>query len=409
MADREHDIVLFGATSFVGRLTAEYLARTAPGDLRVALAGRSAEKLRALHNSLGVEPWQIVIADTGDEQALRAMALSTSVLVTTVGPYRQYGVPVVEACAEAGTHYADLTGEVVFMRECIDRFDARARETGARIVHSCGFDSIPSDIGVLLLNERVAADGAGELEDTELVVRSFRGGVSGGTFASMQGMIEDRRRDPALGRLMDDPYALSPHRAGEPDLGPEKELVGIERDALTGGWVGPFVMAQLNTRVVRRSNALLDWRYGRRMRYREVMGFGSGPFAPALAAGAAAGFGALFAAMQFGPTEGVVSRVMPSPGEGPSERARENGYYRIETHTRTSAGRRYRCRIEAQGDPGYKATSVMLGESALALARDGERLPPGGGVLTPATAIGAALAERLRAAGHTYAVEPLPG
>ena len=158
-------------------------------------------------------------------------------------------------------------------------------------------------------------------------------------------------------------------------------------------------MSQLNTRVVRRSNALLGWRYGRQMRYREVMGFGEGMLAPVLAGGAAAGLGAMYAAMQFKPAEGLLSRVLPAPGEGPSERSREHGYFRIETHTRTSTGRRYVCRIAAEGIPGYKATSVMFGQSALALALDGERLPAGGGVLTPATAMGDVLAERLRAAG----------
>jgi short subunit dehydrogenase-like uncharacterized protein len=408
MSEREHDVVLFGATSFVGRLTAAYLLKAAPADARIALAGRSAQRLEELKAALGAERWPSIVADTGDAAGLREMAQATRVLATTVGPYRRYGLPVVQACAEAGTHYADLTGEAVFMRESIDRFDETARTAGARIVHSCGFDSIPSDIGVLLLAERAAADGAGELEETDLIVGSFRGGVSGGTFASMRGMIEDRRSDPALARLLDDPYALSPDRDGEPDLGPEKDLAGIERDKLTGGWVGPFVMSQLNTRVVRRSNALMGWRYGRRMRYREVMGFGDGLLAPLLAAGTAAGTGAMVAGMQFKPTEGLLSRVMPSPGEGPSERARENGFFRIETHTRTSGGGRYVCRIAAEGDPGYKATAVMFGESALALALDGERLPSAAGVLTPATAIGAGLADRLRAAGHTYDVEALP-
>jgi short subunit dehydrogenase-like uncharacterized protein len=409
VSEREHDIVLFGATSFVGRLTAGYLLKAAPPETRIALAGRSADRLQALKTTLGAERWPTLVADTGDPEALRVLAASTSVLATTVGPYRAYGMPVVQACVEAGTHYADLTGEAVFMRESIDRFDEPARAAGARIVHSCGFDAIPSDIGVLLLAERARGDGAGELEETELVVRSFRGGVSGGTFASMRGMIDDRRRDPALARLIDDPYALSPDRAAEPDLGPEKDLARIERAALAGGWVGPFAMSQLNTRVVRRSNALLGWRYGRRMRYREVMGFGGGVLAPVLAAGTAAGLGAMLAGMQFKPTEGLLSRVMPSPGEGPSESTREKGHFRIETHTRTSEGRRYVCRIAADGDPGYKATSVMLGQSALALALDGPRLPGGGGVLTPATAIGAALAERLRDAGHTYEVEALAG
>ncbi len=408
MSEREHDIVLFGATSFVGRLTAAYLLGAAPEGVRIALAGRSAGRLRELQESLGAEGRPLLVADTGDASSLREMAASTRVLATTVGPYRRYGLPVVQACAEAGTHYADLTGEVVFMRESIDAFDVPARASGARIVHTCGFDSIPSDLGVLLLHERAAADAAGTLGETELVVRSFRGGVSGGTFASMRGMVDDRRQDPALARVMDDPYGLSPDRGSEPDLGPEKDLAGVERDGLAGGWVGPFAMAQVNTRVVRRSNALLGWAYGREMRYREVMGFGGGPLAPLLAAGTAAGFGALYAGMQWGPTESLIGRLGPSPGEGPSERARENGHFRIETHAQTVDGGRYVCRIAAKGDPGYKATAVMFGESALALALDGERLPDRAGVLTPASAIGATLADRLRRAGHTYDVQPLP-
>jgi short subunit dehydrogenase-like uncharacterized protein len=408
MSERELDVVLFGASSFVGRLTARYLRDAAPAGARIALAGRSAARLQEIRDAIGTE-WPVIVADTGDASSLADMAASTSVLATTVGPYRHYGIPVVEACARAGTHYADLTGEAVFMRESIDGFHDIANDSGARIVHSCGFDSIPSDLGVLLLHEAAVRDGAGELEETTLVVRSFRGGVSGGTAASMRGVIEDRRRDPALARLIDDPYALSPDRPAEPELGAEKDLVGMQRDELSGEWVGPFLMAQLNTRVVRRSNALRGWDYGRRMRYREVMGFGSGALAPVIAAGTAAGMGALLAGMQFGPTEGLLARLMPSPGEGPSERTRDRGHFRIDTHTRTSLGSHYVCRIAADGDPGYKATSVMFGESALALAFDNERLPQRAGVLTPATALAGPLVERLRRAGHTYEVSALPG
>jgi short subunit dehydrogenase-like uncharacterized protein len=200
---------------------------------------------------------------------------------------------------------------------------------------------------------------------------------------------------------MGDPYALSPDRAAEPDLGPERDLRGVERDEELGMWLGPFVMASINTRVVRRSNALQDWAYGRRMRYREVMGFGSGPTAPAMAAGMAAGTTALGAGLLFGPTRAVLDRVLPSPGEGPSEEARERGSFRIEIHTRTSGGRRYLATIAAKGDFGYAATAVMLGQSALCLAQDGDRLPDRAGVLTPATAMGDVLAERLRASGQT--------
>jgi len=407
-ADRDHDIVLFGATSFVGRLTAQYLRREAPEGTRIALAGRSRQRLEDLAAELGAADWPTLLADTDDPDSLGRLAASTKVLASTVGPYRRYGIGVVEACVAAGTHYADLTGEVVFMRESIDRFAEPARQAGARIVHSCGFDSIPSDLGVLLLHLAAAADGAGDLERTELVVRGFRGGFSGGTLASMKGMIDDRKREKALGKLMDDPYALSPDRAAEPDLGSEKELAGIEHDQLAGAWVGPFVMAQLNTRVVRRSNALLDWAYGRRLLYREVMAFGSSPLSPLLAAGTAAGTAAMVVGMQVGPVESLLGRVLPKPGEGPSESARDRGYFRIETLARTSSGRVYSCSIAADGDPGYKATAVMFGESALALALDGERLPDRAGVLTPATALGEPLVERLRRAGHTYEVHAKP-
>jgi short subunit dehydrogenase-like uncharacterized protein len=405
--ERELDVVLFGATSFVGRLTAEYLARAAPPQTRIGLAGRSQQRLQALQASIG-EPatqWPLFVADSGDAQALEKIALTTSVLATTVGPYRQYGLGVAEACARAGTHYADLTGEVLFMRETIDRFDAVARESGARIVHSCGFDSIPSDLGVLALHEAAAVDGAGELEDTTLVVRAMKGGASGGTVASLKGTIDDARRNRQLARVLLDPYALSPDREAEPNLGAEGDMRTISNDRDLGMWIGPFIMGTINTRVVRRSNALQDWAYGRRFRYREVMGFGSGPLAAMQAGAVAGGVGALAAGLAISPSRMVLDRVLPSPGEGPSESQRRNGFFRIEVRTRTSTGARYLCRVAQQGDPGYLATSVMFGESSLCLAHDGERLPARAGVLTPATAMGDALTERLRAAGQTLEVE----
>jgi short subunit dehydrogenase-like uncharacterized protein len=405
--DRELDVVLFGATSFVGRLCAEYLARAAPPEVRIGLAGRSHERLRELQASLGgrAADWPLLVADTNDRRSVDALAEATRVLVTTVGPYRRYGLPVVEACASAGTHYADLNGEVLFMREAIDRFDAVAVESGARIVHSCGFDSIPSDLGVLLLHEAVTADGAGQLQDTTLVVRAMKGGPSGGTIATMKGTIEDARSSPELARLLADPYALSPDRDAEPRLGPEGDLRGVRNDHELGMWVGPFVMGSINTRAVRRSNALQDWAYGSRFRYREVMGFGSGPLAAVQAGAVAGGVGALVVGLALTPTRSVLDRVLPSPGEGPNEQRRDAGFFRIEIHARTSSGARYVCRVAAQGDPGYKATAVMFGESALSLALDGDRPLPRAGVLTPATALGRTLVERLRAAGQTFEVQ----
>src|ERR1700691_4311633 len=216
--DRELDVVLFGATSFVGRLCAEYLVRAAPPEVRIGLAGRSLARLSDLQASLGgrAADWPLLIADATDQQSLTALAASTRVLATTVSPYRRYGLGVGEACATAGTHYADLTGEVLFMRDAIDQFDVLAKESGARVVHSCGFDSIPSDLGVLLLHEAVKRDGTGQLQDTPLVVRAMKGGPSGGTIASLQGTVDDARRSPELARVLADPYALSPDRDAEP-------------------------------------------------------------------------------------------------------------------------------------------------------------------------------------------------
>ena len=396
--DREHDLVLYGATGFVGKLTAEYLAKAAPAGTKIALGGRSREKLEKLQQDLGLD-WPLVIADSQDAAALRVLAESTTAVVTTVGPYRKYGVPLVEACAAAGTHYGDLTGETLFMRDVIERFDAPAKASGARIVHNCGFDSIPSDIGTLLLHEA-----AGELAETTLVVRRAKGGFSGGTIASLKGTVDEIKADRSLMKVLGDPYALSPARDKEPDLGKEAELRGLEHESELGGWLGPFVMAPVNTRVVRRSNALQDWAYGRRFKYREVMSFGEGIAGRVRAAAVAAGTAGIGFGMAIPPTRFVLDRVLPDPGEGPKEELVRNGFFHIEIHARTPSGERWVCTVKAKGDPGYGATSVMLAECGLCLALDGDRLPERAGVLTPATAMGTVLADRLRAAGQTYDV-----
>jgi short subunit dehydrogenase-like uncharacterized protein len=408
--ERDLDIVVLGATGFVGRLLAEYLAEHAPKDVRVGLSGRSEERLAGIRDGLGPKAsgWPLLVCDSADPKSLAAVAGATRVLTTTVGPYRRNGINVVEACVDAGTDYADLTGEVLFMRETIDRFHDRAARSGVRIVHSCGFDSIPSDLGTLLLHQRAQEDNAGDLEDTTFVLTSVRGGLSGGTLASGQGEADEVRADPRLAKVVGDPYALSPDRAEEPDLGDEREQTGARRDSDLRTWTAPFIMASTNTRAVRRSNALQGWAYGRAFRYREVMGFGDGPRGRAIATGLSAGIAAMYGGLNFGLTRTIMGWVMPSPGEGPSEKLRRTGYYRIQIHTRTSSGARYVARVEARGDPGYGATSVMLGESSLCLALDRDKLPARGGVLTPSTAMGTVLVDRLRAAGQTFAVERAP-
>ncbi|HEX8084921.1 MAG TPA: saccharopine dehydrogenase NADP-binding domain-containing protein [Solirubrobacteraceae bacterium] len=395
------DIAVYGATGFVGKLTAEYLAKAKPDGVTVALAGRSQEKLERVRSELGVD-WPVIVADSSDRGAVRKLAESVKVVATTVGPYAKYGMPLVEACADTGTSYADLTGETLFMRQTIDRFHAVAERTGARIVHNCGFDSIPSDIGTFLLHEAAGE----ELEDTTLVVRAMKGAPSGGTIDSMRGQLDQIKADRSLRRLAADPYALSPDRDAEPQLGNEADIQMPVHDDDLGMWLGPFVMAGVNTRVVRRSNALQGWAYGRRFRYREAMGMGDGIAGRAKGTALALGLGAFAGGLSFGPTRAVLDRVLPEPGEGPSEEARRKGFFKIDVHTRTASGARWVCRIRAQGDPGYAATAVMLGESAVALAL-GDGLPDRAGVLTPATAMDGVLADRLRAAGQTYDVEKL--
>ncbi|HTH87098.1 trans-acting enoyl reductase family protein [Mycobacterium sp.] len=406
-AQREFDIVLYGATGFAGKLTAQYLAK-AGGDARIALAGRSQDKLLAVRETLGdkAQSWPVLTADASEPSTLNAMAARTQVVVTTVGPYLKYGLPLVAACAAAGTDYADLTGEAIFIRESIDLYHKQAVDTGARIVHSCGFDSIPSDLTVFALHRRAEQDHAGQLGDTNLVVRSLAGGVSGGTVASMIELMRTASSDPEARRVMSDPYTLTPDRAAEPELGAQPDIRwrrGREiAPELDGYWVGAFVMAVANTRIVRRSNALLDYAYGRRFEYAEQMSMGRSFVAPAAAAMATVGNAATMAlgSRYFDrlPNK-LVERIAPAPGSGPSERAREQGHYKFETYTTTTTGARYRATMSQKGDPGYKATSVLLGESGLTLALDRDRLSDLRGVLTPATAMGDALMARFPGAG----------
>ncbi|WP_433717975.1 saccharopine dehydrogenase family protein [Actinoplanes sp. CA-051413] len=399
---RDLDIVVYGATGFVGELVAAHLAGHAPAGTRIALAGRSAERLEAVRSRLGVD-WPLLVADSGDVPAVERLAAAAHVVITTVGPYAKYGRALAHACAAAGTDYVDLTGEVIFARASADENHELARSTGARIVHSCGFDSIPSDLGVHVLWQQAQADGAGELTDTTLVVTSIRAGISGGTIDSMRHQLDLVRRDKALRQLVASPYSLSPAPAEEPDLGRQEDMVllrGSEVDPSLRGSLGPFVMASYNSRVVRRSNALRGHAYGRAFRYREAMSTGTSPLSPVIAAGTKAGLGALVVGLSLPPTRFLLDRILPKPGDGPDERTRKRGHFTMDLFTTTSTGARYTARFRAKGDPGYQATAVMLGESALALALDRAELPETeGGVLTPATGIGDALVKRLRATG----------
>ena len=396
--DRDHDVVLLGATGFVGRFTAEHLARTAPPGTRIAIAGRSRQRLEELAGDLGMS-WPVLEVDTSDEAAVDRLAASTGVLATTVGPYLRYGVGVVRACARAGTSYADLAGESIFVARSVrDNHDV-AGASGARIVHSCGFDSIPSDLGVGLGH---AAAGGGPIAAAVVRVRSVRGGVSGGTIDSLRQQAAEAGRDQHARRLVGDPYAFAP---GTPRRLPFASGSGWERDRVSGSWQAPFVMGAYNQQVVQRSSYLTGWGYGELMQYREVVMTGSGASGAVRAAAVATGSAALVGAMSFAPTRAMLDRVLPDPGSGPDEEALAGGRFVLDVDVHPVDGDPVRTRIAAPLDPGYRGTAVMLGQSALSLAHDD--LPPHAGVLTPMVALGVPLAERLRDEGFTISTRPL--
>lgn len=399
-SSRSWDIALLGATGFTGALVAEELARVAPPTVRIALAGRNRDKLLELQRRLGVERWGVVIADTAERGALDALAASTKVLCTTVGPYAKHGLPVVEACASAGTHVCDLTGETNFMRRSIDVAHQRATETGARIVHSCGFDSIPSDLGMLVAHEFAKANGlAGSFTRATLALLRAKGGFSGGTVASLLNALEEASADRALRRVMADPYTLSPDHAQEPDLGRQSDQTGLEFDELLDSWTAPFVMASINTRVVRRSNALLGYPYGRALRYRETTAL-KGTKGLVFGAALTAGLGVLIGSQRFEATKTLMAKALPKPGDGPNQHERDTGFFRMRLELESTEGRRLHVNIAGTKDPGYGETARMLSQSALCLAFD--ELPTRAGVLTPATAMGVTLVERLRKVGMTF-------
>ena len=414
--DRELDLVVLGATGFVGRLVALHLAEHAPAHVRVGLAGRSAQRLEAVRDTLpGAADWPLLVVDTADHAAVDHMAGRTRMVLTTVGPYVEYGHPVVAACARLGTHYADLTGESTFIRQSIERYHEVAQSTGARIVHSAGYDSIPSDLGVFDLAARVAADEAGTLTDTTLVLLGGSGGFGGGSVESLLGVLAARRDDPSVRAALDDPYTLSPDRSAEPDLGAQPDVPGARFDEVAGQWVIPFLpLGPGNARMVRRSNALLGYRYGRELRYQESIGLGSGPLRAVAARIGGAGLQAMDWALTHkpvgAPLAGLIRRLTPPAGDGPSEEARLAGSFRLQIVTRTTSGARYVEEVAAQGDPGYTATALMMGQTGLAEVLTSPPSSDAGpsGVLTPAAAYGATLLDRLRAAGMTFANRPLP-
>jgi short subunit dehydrogenase-like uncharacterized protein len=409
------DIVVFGATSFVGQIVAhraleEFGADGSggpSGNLRWAIAGRARAKLDSLRAALGPAAARlpVVVADASDRDAMRALCREARVVVSTVGPYALYGEPLLQACAETGTDYVDLTGEVPWMRRMIERYEAAARASGARIVHCCGFDSIPSDLGVHVLEREALRRFGVPLKRVRLRVRKARGGVSGGTVASLLNVLEEAGRDSTIRATLADPYSLCVGRDAPTVRQPD--VTGAAYDEAFGAWVTPFVMAPINTRVVHRSNALSGWRYGRDFLYDEAVLAGRGWRGRFAATGTALCLGAFLGAASIGPLRALLRRtVLPKPGDGPSPATQERGFFDLRLHGVTADGRSLRGTVTGDRDPGYGSTARMLLQSAACLAADTPKEALPGGFWTPATAFGDRLVQRLEArAGLTFTVE----
>ena len=410
MSTPSHDLVVFGATSFVGKILCRYLLEEfgAQGEMKWAAAGRSKAKLEALRHSLGAGAGALplVVADAADEASLRRLCASTRVVVSTVGPYAFYGEPLVKACAESGTDYCDLSGEVQWIRRMVRRYEATAQKSGARIVHCCGFDSIPSDMGVHFLQREAMKRLGAPCTRVKMRVKVMRGGFSGGTVASLMNVVKEAAADPALRKELADPYSLCP--AGSAPNVRQPEVRSAEFDVDFGAWVAPFVMSAINTRIVQRTNALSEQAYGADFRYDEAMLMGRGMKGRLAATAMAAGLAGFMLAGAIGPTRAALERfVLPKPGEGPSPEAQRNGFFDLRFVGTTADGRQIRTKVTGDRDPGYGSTGKMLGQAAVCLAFDVDKADTPGGFWTPATIFGDRLIQRLTAhSGLTFELVP---
>ncbi|MFG6488842.1 saccharopine dehydrogenase family protein [Roseateles sp. BYS78W] len=394
--DREFDLVVFGATGFTGRLVAEYLHLSGAAGARWAIAGRSLDKLAKVRDELHLPPSVALLkADANDAAALQALVRRTRVVITTVGPYQVHGEPLATACAEAGTDYVDLCGEPLWMARMIDKLSPLAQASGARIVFSCGFDSIPFDLGVVYLQAEAEKRFGAPLPEVRGRVARLKGTFSGGTFASLMETIEAVRREPSLVKLMANPFALTPGFKGPRQ--PAGQEAGF--DDWAGAWCGPFVMATINTKNVHRSNALRGHPWGEGFVYDEKLltgkpGQGDRGRRKAMALARITKLQNLV--LGFGPTRALLRRfVLTQPGDGPNAAAREAGRYEVWFTGKSAAGETLRAVVKGDRDPGYGSTCKLISEAALCLLQDVGRDATPGGVWTPGSAMGLALVRRL--------------
>lgn len=393
--DRQFDIIVWGASGFTGRLVTEHLYTVYGADatLRWAMAGRDLGKLEAVRDELGADGIPILIGDSHDPGSLQAIATRTRVVCTTVGPYLKYGEQMIAACARAGTDYCDLTGETPFIRSMIDRYEADAQSSGARICNSCGFDSLPSDLGTLFMQQQFHARYGHYASEVKCRVKYIKGAMSGGTVDSMFNIVAAAKSDPSVRRIIGNPYALNPSGDGP---GPDgKDQTGAVLDEDFGAWTAPFIMAGINTRIVRRSNAVMDYPWGRDFRYSEAMLTGTGLRGRMTAVLTGLGLKAFVLAASTKATRRLMHKLfLPKPGEGPDATSRREGFFVLKLLAKDDEGNALWGEVAGNRDPGYGSTSRMLGETAVCMARDLSD-DVAGGFWTPASILNGALINRL--------------
>lgn len=395
----QYDVIVFGATSFVGQILVKYLSHTFNGpdqeSLKWAIAGRSLQKLDQIKAKIGEPNITAIIADAQNEEAIVTMCEQSKVIISTVGPYALYGEALVKVCAETGTDYCDLTGEVQWIDRMLKKYEASAKASGARIVHCSGFDSIPSDMGVYFTQRESKKRLDEYCNAVSMRVKAAKGGASGGTIASMINIAEEAVKDPSLRKDLLNPYLICPkdHNYTQRQFDTKKPTF----DKNFNGWTAPFIMAAINTRIVFRSNALMDNLYGKDFKYDEAMLVGTGFKGRLVATAIVAGLGAFFIGAALKPTRWILENyVLPKPGEGPSPKDQVEGYYDIRFIGKTPSGKEISTKVMGQGDPGYGSTSKMLGQVGACLALDTHLLADKeGGFWTTSTLLGDRLIERL--------------
>ena len=397
---RAYAVVLYGATSFVGQITAHYLAEflsankdKSGSEINWAIAGRDQEKLNELQSKLASKV-DIIIANSDDAASLDAMTEQTQVIISTVGPYLKYGEPLIKSCVDNGTDYVDLTGEAIFIKDMMDKYQEAAKQSGARIVNSCGFDSIPSDLGVYFTQKQAEAKFDSACDVIQMRVKAAKGGLSGGTIASMATIFEEVGQDKSRRKQVANPYLLNDDK-NAPNVR-QSNVSKPEYDSEHKRWLAPFVMASINTRIVHRSNQLLGYEYGREFKYDEAMWMKDGLKGKLTSYALSAGLLGFATAMMITPSRELLSKhVLPKSGSGPSKEEQENGYFDIRLFGQTPNKDSITTKVTGDKDPGYGSTSRMLSQAALCLAQDISKEEVKGGFWTPASAMGDKLLARL--------------